>query len=356
MDNTLMHPTGHPPCDCRPLQRCIVLGGTGFLGRAIAGQLVQCGCEVRTFSRHCPDDLAAAGVQCHCGDISDRTALREAMRGCQTVFHTIACCDVWGAKEKFMAVNVEGTRNVLECARECGAKRLIYTSSPSVVVGSGDIVDGDESLPYATRFSAWYPATKRLAEEMVLQADGGALRVCALRPHLIWGRRDPHLLPGIARAAANGALRQLGNGENIVSLTHISNAVFGHLTAAIELCGRAVNAGKAYFICDAAPVRLWTWIREYLRLAGLPPLRDGFTGRRTAWCIAALSELAAHLLRSACPPHLTKFMVQQLTQSHSFSWRSAARDFGYHPVTDNSAGLAETLGQTGSTPIGKCMP
>jgi 2-alkyl-3-oxoalkanoate reductase len=325
-----------------PLGRCLVLGGTGFLGHALAEKLVACGASVQVFSRHIPADLEARGVACFQGDIRDKAQVGAAMRGCQTVFHTISCCDIWGRKDKFYSINVDGTANVLECAKQCGVQTLVYTSTPSVVVGDDDIVNGDERLPYASSYSALYPATKRLAEEMVLAANS-ALRVCALRPHLIWGNRDPHILPNIARAALSGKFRQVGTGENVVSITHISNAVYGHIAAAIGLCGRAVNAGKAYFICDAEPVNLWQWIREYLTLAGLPPIQ-GTIGRRTAMALAWLCEGTARLFHRETQPRLTRFVVQQLTQSHSFSWRNANHDFGYNPIIGNDAGLAEAIG------------
>lgn len=328
----------------KALQRCLVIGGTGFLGHAIAEELHRQGVAVRTYSRRIPADLAASGVDCRCGDIRDPAALLEAMRGCHTVFHTASCCDLWGARDKFFSINVDGTAKVLSCARQCAVETLVYTSTPSVVVGDGDIVDGDERLPYADHFSSWYPATKKIAEQQALSANCGLLRTCALRPHLIWGRRDPHILPRIASAAASGNFRQIGNGGNVVSITHISNAVHGHLTAALELCGRAANAGKAYFICDESQVNLWQWIREYLDLAGLPPIR-GVIGRHTAWCMAWLCELTSRLFRSELPPKLTRFMVRQFTQSHSFSWRNANRDFGYAPITGNAAGLAEATGK-----------
>ncbi len=339
------HTSNNSECDveCASLGRCLVLGGTGFLGHALAQKLLECGASsVQVFSRHIPEDLRARGVKCFQGDIRDRAGLLEAMRGCETLFHTVSCCDIWGKKEKFYTVNVDGTANVLECAKQCGVQRLIYTSSPSVVVGDCDIVNGDEQLPYASGYSAYYPATKRIAEEMALAANS-ALRVCALRPHLIWGHRDPHILPNIARAAMSGKFRQIGDGENVVSITHIANAVYGHIMAALELCGRAANAGKAYFICDETPVNLWQWIREYLALAGLPPIH-GCIGRHTAMALAWLSECSAKLLHRETPPRLTRFVVQQLTQSHSFSWRNANHDFGYKPIIGNDAGLAEAIG------------
>src|SRR5207248_402451 len=84
-------------------------------------------------------------------------------------------------------VNVAGTENVLAASRTHGIRRLVFTSSPSVVFDGRDQEGIDESAPYPARFEAPYPQTKALAERLVRAANGPSLATVALRPHLVWG-------------------------------------------------------------------------------------------------------------------------------------------------------------------------
>ncbi|MFM7923740.1 MAG: NAD-dependent epimerase/dehydratase family protein, partial [Planctomycetaceae bacterium] len=112
----------------------------------------------------------------------------------------------------------------MQACRNNQVQRLIYTSSPSVVFDGADHVDADESLPYPRRWLCHYPHSKALAEQQVLKAAGQQhLRTVSLRPHLIWGPRDNHLFPRLLEAARSGRLRQVGAGNNVVSVAYVEN-------------------------------------------------------------------------------------------------------------------------------------
>ena len=126
----------------------------------------------------------------------------------------------------------------------------------------------------------------------MLAANGDDFKTCALRPHLIWGPRDTHLIPRLIARARSGRLRRVGDGTNLVDITYVENAAEAHLQAADALAQEspaaeaASPAGKAYFISQGEPVNCWQWIDEVLALAGLPPvaksmsLPDGAAARR----------------------------------------------------------------------------
>ena len=146
----------------------------------------------------------------------DRQAVQAAVSGVEVVYHTAAVPGVWGAWELFHSVNVRGTENVIAACRACGVRKLVFTSSPSVTFDGTDQCGVDESAPYPQRWLCHYPHTKALAEQAVLAAnDGRDLLTCALRPHLIWGPRDPHLVPRLIDRARRGRLRQVGDGNNL---------------------------------------------------------------------------------------------------------------------------------------------
>ena len=184
----------------------LVTGGGGFLGEAVVRQLLSREDRVRSFSRGAYPNLAADGVEIHRGDLSDRNAVHEAVAGCTAVIHVAAKPGIWGSRRSFWRTNVLGTRHVLEACRRHGVNRLVYTSSPSVVHSSGHSEGADESLPYPTRHLAHYPDTKAQAERMVLAANGPDLSTVALRPHLVWGPGDNHLLPRLVARAKVGRL------------------------------------------------------------------------------------------------------------------------------------------------------
>src|SRR5262249_22493235 len=157
-------------------------------------------------------------------------------RGADAVFHVAAKAGIWGDAQEFWRANVEGTRNVLAACLAAKVPRLVFTSSPSVCFDGKDHVNAGNDLPYSRRVLAAYPRTKAQAEAIVLGANGAdGLATCALRPHLIVGPDDPHLLPRLAERARAGKLAIVGDGRNEVSLTWVGNAVDAHLAAADRL-------------------------------------------------------------------------------------------------------------------------
>jgi nucleoside-diphosphate-sugar epimerase len=320
----------------------LVTGGSGFLGRYIVERLAARGNRVRSLSRRAPDDLASLGVDVVSGDIRDAETVGDACRGVDTVFHVAALPGVWGDPSEFHDINVVGTRNVLAGCRAHGVRRLIYTSSPSVVYDGRPHTGADESLQYAAAFLCAYPQTKAIAERAVLDAHGtGRLAAVALRPHLIFGPRDPHLLRRVVQRAAAGKLRRVGDGTNQVSVSYVENVADAHLKACDALTPAAACAGKAYFINEPQPVNLWDFINDVLQRAGLPAVTRTVSAG-TAWRIGSALELAYRLLRLRGEPPMTRFMASQLSTSHWYDMSAATRDFGYDPQISLEEGLRRT--------------
>lgn len=317
----------------------LVTGAGGFLGRYIVEQLVARGDRVRGFARGAYPDLVASGVDIVQGDIRNPAAVVRACEGMDVVFHVAAVAGIWGSWDYFHGINALGTQHVIAGCLKHGVRRLVYTSSPSVTFDGADQSGVDESAPYPSRWLCHYPHTKALGEQQVLAANGKeGLLTCALRPHLIWGPRDQHLIPRLIDRARSGRLRRIGSGENLVDMVYVENAAAAHLQAADRLEKNSPVCGRPYFISQGEPVKCWAWIDELLALAGLPPVKKTISFQ-AAWRIGAVCEKIYGVLRLKSEPPMTRFLAAQLAKDHYFDIRRAREDFGYCPQISTAEGM-----------------
>lgn len=319
--------------------RALVTGGGGFLGGAIVRMLRERGDSVRSFSRSAYPALDTLGVDQVLGDLADASAIESAARGCDVVFHAAAKAGVWGRWRDYYETNVIGTRNVVAACRKLGIRKLVFTSSPSVTFAGVDQNGVNESEPYPTKFLARYPHTKALAEQAVLAANGPGLATVALRPHLIWGPRDPHLTPRLVDRARQGKLKRIGRESKLVDTTYVDNAAIAHLQAADRLEEGSPVAGKAYYLSQGEPEPLWDFVNRVLSVAGLPPITKSVPAG-VAYAAGATMEGIWRLLRLRGEPPMTRFVARQLATAHWFDLTAAKRDLGYEPHVATDDGLA----------------
>ena len=316
----------------------LVTGGGGFLGLGLVRRLAAGGVQLRSFSRLHYPELDELGVVQVGGDLADAEAIRTAVRGCRIVFHVAAKAGIWGYPEEFERSNVDGSRNVVAACLAEDCRRLIYTSSPSVVFQGGDLEGVDESVPLASSFTADYPRTKAQAERETLQARDQGLAVIALRPHLIWGPGDSHILPGLVARAKAGQLRRLGSRSCRVDFTYIDNAVEAHVRAALSLVQKPELSGRVYFISDDEPVELWEFINQMLAAAGAPAVERAIPAGLARFA-GGILETVYRALPLSGEPRITRFLAEQLSTSHWFDISAAKRDLDYRPVVRIEEGL-----------------
>lgn len=329
--------------------RVLITGGGGFLGSAIIDELLSRKYDVVNLSRNTYTELEAKGVSCLTADISKSAEVEVLdLSGFDCVFHVAAKAGVWGKKEDFFGINIEGTKNIFNHAKASGIKYFIYTSSPSAVFGWDDIENGDESLPYPDSFSSYYGESKALAEQFILEQAKlpDSPQVIALRPHLIWGPGDPHIFPRILQKAKLGKLKRVGDGQNLVDIIHVRNAAVAHVQALDALIQKTELNGKVYFLGQSEPVNLWDFIGEILRLNKLDPVDSSISFKNALFAGIILEKLYRFLGILKPEPPMTRFMALQLGKSHYFSHANAVKDLGYDPKVSTEEGLAELYSNT----------
>lgn len=320
------------------VMKILVTGGGGFLGSAICRQLVARGDEVTAFQRSANPDLEKLGVSVVQGNLTDPELLSSVVNGKDAVIHTAARAGIWGDYDVYYQPNVVGTKNVIAACLEHAVHKLVFTSSPSVVHGGGDIEGGDESLPYPDEFSSPYPATKAMAEQLVMAADGPGLRTVSLRPHFIWGPGDNHLLPTLMDRAKRGKLRLPGP-KKLIDTIHVDNAAHAHLLALEKLeSDPDTVGGKTYFISNDEPLPQAEIISGLLRTTGME-VDIQVISPRVAQTAGAVLETIWGLLKLKSEPPLTRWSAEHLSTAHWYDISAAKRDLGYSPQITIAEGL-----------------
>jgi len=318
--------------------KVLVTGGGGFLGSAICRQLLARGDEVIAYQRSNSRELENLGARVTRGDITDLKSLSTALNGVDAVIHTAAKAGLSVRYDDYYKINVSGTENVISACIDHGIRKLVFTSSPSVTHADGDIEGGDESLPYPKHYNSPYPATKALAEQLVMAGDCPGLRTVSLRPHLIWGPGDNHLLPQLIARAKSGKLRLPGP-DKLIDTVYIDNAARAHLLALDHLQSDPETiGGKTYFISNDEPLSQARIIGGLLKAAGfevdIQSISPGI-----AIAAGTLLETTWKLFRLKSDPPLTRWSAEHLSTAHWYDISAAKRDLGYKADISISEGL-----------------
>ncbi|NNE00334.1 MAG: NAD-dependent epimerase/dehydratase family protein [Pirellulaceae bacterium] len=320
--------------------RVLVTGCGGFLGSEIVRQLIDRGDDVVGISRGVYPELVSLGMTHRRGDLTDNQFCRGNIRDVDAVVHTAAVAGVWGRWSHFYRINTLATQQVVSACRAASIGTLVFTSSPSVTFDGRHQSNVDETQPYPTKWLCHYPHTKALAEQQILQShELGTLHTCALRPHLIWGENDPHILPRLLDRARTGRLRIVGDGKNVVDTVHVINAAGAHLDALDALQADPQSAGgRAYFISQNEPVQCWDWIAKICELGGVDPPQKRISFRN-AYRLGAMLETAYRITGQKNEPPMTRFVAAQLARNHYFDITSATTRLGYHVRISMDTGL-----------------
>lgn len=320
----------------------VVVGGTGFLGSHLVERLAREGGGVTVVARRAswPWREAPARVRLVAADVSSPTsdtALAEALRGADAVVNLAGVLARPGIPEdRYRAVHVEGASRLAAAARReaaaRGGLRLVHVSTTGVLGPTG-VEPVPEDAPPRPR--TLYEATKLEGERAVLAAAGEGLEVVVVRPGLVYGPRDLHLL-AMFRAVARGSFRLIAGGRAVwqpVHATDVARALAG-ATRAPGLSGAVLHvAGSERMTFRAFAERIARALGTRLRGPSIP--------FAVAWAAGAALE-AAFAPFGAAPP-LTRARVRTMTESRVYAIDRARELLDFAPEVALDNGLAATV-------------
>jgi dihydroflavonol-4-reductase len=304
--------------------RALVTGATGFVGAAVARVLLQEGWEVRALARKGSDrrNLQSIAAEVVEGDLADTTSLARALSGCEGLFHVAADYRL-GAfdPQQLYKTNVEGTRNILDAARDAGVRRIVYTSSVATIGIPKDGSPGTEDSPSTLEdMIGHYKRSKYLAEEVAREAARAGINVVIVNPSTPVGPGDVKPTPTgqlVFDAAAGRMPAYVDTGLNIV---HVDDVANGHLLAYHR--GRV---GERY-ILGGQDMTLREILIDIARLVGRKPPSVRLPSS-VVMPIAYVAEAFARVTGRST--RVTVEGVRMARKLMFFSSAKAARELGY---------------------------
>lgn len=309
-----------------------VTGASGYLGRAVAAELVASGHEVRALQRR---PSRVEGVTDILGSITDPDAVARLVDGAEGIVHLAAKVSLAGDPAQFRAVNVEGTRALLDASERAGVSRFVQVSSPSVAHAGSALagVGAEPASPADARGE--YARTKAEAELIALGRDSDSLWVVAVRPHLVWGPGDTQLVGRILDRARRGRLPLLDGGRALIDSTYVDNAATG-IVAALH---RADSAhGRAFVITNGEPRPVGELLAGICLASGVQPPRWSIPAG-VARAAGSLIERAWALRPGEDEPPMTRFLAEQLSTAHWFDQRETRQALDWAPTVSIDEGL-----------------
>jgi nucleoside-diphosphate-sugar epimerase len=236
-----------------------VTGATGFVGGYLTSQLLAAGHEVTALVPTSDDarDISIYGVRPHVGSVADKEAMRRGIRGVDGVFHVAGHRLSFGDRATMRAVNVQGTRNVLELVREHGIPKCVFTSTLNVFGDTGgEVVDESKGKP--ARWPTEYDAVRGAAHfDVALPMAADGVPIVTLLPGMVYGPRDTSAMAGLLARAMLGRVWAISS-ESAYCWAHVMDVAHAHVLA--MQFGRP---GESYVI--GGPVHT---VREAIEVAG----------------------------------------------------------------------------------------
>jgi nucleoside-diphosphate-sugar epimerase len=319
--------------------KVLVTGATGFTGGHLAQHLAALGDEVkalvrpRSRAKFDASPLPKHGIVAIDGDLGDAAAVRRAAAGVDVVYHIAATYREAGQPDAaYRAINVDGTRHVLEAARAAGARRVVHCSTGGV--------HGHIANPPATEDAPFNPGdvyqdTKLEAEQAAREfGKTTGFDVVVARPIGIYGPGDTRFLR-MFRGLARGNFPMIGSGKPFYHLTYIDDLVEG-----FRLCGTVPAAtGRTYILAGPRYTTLEQLVTMVARELKVEPPRFHWPVW-PFWTAGLLCEMVCVPL--GIEPPIFRRRVDFYTKSRAFDTTRARTELGFAPAVDLEDGIKRT--------------
>jgi len=308
--------------------KCLVTGGTGFVGSTLVRHLLQASYEVRILARRKNSQYLLAGlpVEVVDGDINRPSAVENAVKGCEVVFHLAslyAFYPFWKKEAKAIyKINVQGTLNVLQASLKYGVRRFIHTSSIATIGKESDGKLSDENTNFNFRGASHYARSKYLAEQAVLKFCKQGLSAVILNPAIVIGERDDKPTPSGDVIVRFLNQNYPGYFDALWSVADVDDVARAHIAAADH--GRA---GERYILCNPKHVRLKTIFEKLESISGVraPRIRIPYPA---LFAFIYCDEILSHYVLKK-KPLLPVEGVRFCKMSIEYDNRKAVKELGY---------------------------
>jgi len=322
----------------------LVTGATGLLGSHIVEKLTEAGQPVRALVRPSSDTrlLDEWGVEKAVGDVTDRRSLSAAMKDVRCVYHAAAQVGDWGPWNRYVAVTIEGTGNMLDAASEARVERFLHVSSISAYGhpnARGLVLD--ETAPLGVDLHKWsyYSRAKVEAERLAWEYHRrGDVPVTVVKPSWLYGRRDRASMGRLISAIRSGKGKLIGDGNNRLNLTNAENVAAGCILAANN--DKAV--GEAYNLASDGQITQREYLNKIAECIGAPPVTKTVP-YRVVRSAAFVLELFGHAFRMKRQPFVTRYAVWLIGRQCFFSSEKARRQLGWRPSVGYGEGIRQAV-------------
>jgi nucleoside-diphosphate-sugar epimerase len=313
-----------------------ITGASGFVGGAAAKFFAAQGHNVIAMSRSGKSDakikaIGVAPVRCELGNVP-----ADALKGCDVVIHAAAYVEDWGTKADFYKANVDGTKQLLQMAKAAAVKKFIHIGTEAALWYGQDILDADETYPYAEQTPFLYSETKREAEKVLLQMnEAGKFETVSIRPRMIWGPGDQTILPKAIEMYKKGRFQWVDDGKYKTSTTHIANLIEG-----IRLVIEKGKGGEAYFITDNEISTFKSFFTSLFATQGIE-VKAGNVPKAVIRSVASVLNFWWKLLGIKSSPMVTKHTAALMSSHCTLISDKAKNELGYQPVISLAEGMEQ---------------
>ena len=317
----------------------LLTGATGFLGYRTLERLIQLPTVDKIVatgrSLRSSREIINSKVSYVLGDLTNESFVNRLMENIDVVINTASLSSPWGSESSFYMANVITQKNIINASINNKVKRFIYISTPSIYYNGKDRELVKESDPLPIKFVNNYSKTKRDAEILLEESK---LSYIIIRPRALIGRGDTVIMPRLIKAHSAGRLKIIGNGENTVDLTSVSNVVES-IILSLNAPVKALN--QAYNITDDNPVVLWDYINLVFKGIGKNKI-EKVVKFRVAYKVASILEWVSKWMTKK-EPALTKYGVGVLSKNFTLDVSKAKELLNYKPVITTDESINEFI-------------